>query len=58
MIAINGDADGYRRAFGSMERVATLDNAYSMPWERAPIYLCRDPKVDLNQLWPHTKVFR
>ena len=58
LIAINGDANGYRRGFGSVERVATFGNQYAMPHERGPIYLCRDPKVDLKQLWPQTKLYR
>jgi hypothetical protein len=58
LIAINGDANGYRRGFGSVERVATFGNQYAMPHEPGPIYLCRDPKVDLKQLWPQTKLYR
>jgi hypothetical protein len=58
LIAIKGDEGGYRRAFGSVQRVAMFGTKYSMPHERGPIYLCRDPKVDLNQIWPRTRLYR
>jgi hypothetical protein len=58
LIAIEGDEAGYRRAFGSAQRAATVGTEYSMPNEHGPIYLCRDPKVSMSGLWPLTKVYR
>jgi len=58
LIAINGDEQGYRRAFGDVQSVATFGTKYSMPHEHGPIYLCKDPKVDLKPLWPQTKQYR
>ena len=58
LIAINGDEQGYRRAFGNVQSVATFGTKYSMPHEHGPIYLCKDPKVDLKPLWPQTKLYR
>jgi hypothetical protein len=58
LIAINGDEAGYKRAFGSVERMTMVGTKYSMPDEHVPIFLCRDPKVSLEQLWPQTKIYR
>jgi hypothetical protein len=58
LIAIEGDEAAYRRAFGSVQRAATVGTEYSMPNEHGPIYLCRDPKVSMSGLWPRTKVYR
>jgi hypothetical protein len=58
LIAVNGGEAGYRRAFGSVERVAMVGTKYSMPDEHVPVFLCRDPKVSLSQIWPQTKIYR
>jgi hypothetical protein len=58
LIAINGEEDDYRRAFGSVERVAMVGTKYSIPHEHVPIFLCRDPKQPLSELWPRTKLYR
>ncbi|HXN86341.1 MAG TPA: glycosyltransferase family 39 protein [Candidatus Binataceae bacterium] len=58
LIAINGDQAKYQRAFGTVEQVATVGTKYSMPNEHVPVFLCRDPKVSLEQLWPQTKIYR
>jgi len=58
LIAINGDEAKYQRAFGIVARVAMVGTKYSMPGEHVPVFLCRDPKVSLEQLWPQTKIYR
>ncbi|MFZ0888529.1 MAG: glycosyltransferase family 39 protein [Candidatus Binataceae bacterium] len=55
LIAINGAAKDYRKAFGRVDRVATVGTKYSMPGEHVPVFICRDPKAPLNQFWPQTK---
>ncbi|HKN09307.1 MAG TPA: glycosyltransferase, partial [Pseudomonadota bacterium] len=57
LIAINGEEKNYRKAFGRVDRVATVGTKYSMPPEHVPVFICRDPKVPLNQLWPQTKLY-
>ena len=58
LIAIEGDEDGYRRAFGKVRSVAAFGTNYSIPHEHGPIYLCEDPKIDLKQAWSQTKLYR
>ncbi len=58
LIALAGDPNAYRRAFGEVKEVATFGTKYSMPNEHGAIYLCEDPKVDLRKLWPGTKQYR
>jgi hypothetical protein len=44
------------RAFGDVERKATVRCEYCMPDEaNRPVYLSRDPKASLQEIWPQTK---
>jgi hypothetical protein len=58
VIAINGKEESHRRAFGSVQQVAMVGTKYSMPGEHVPVFLCRDPKLPLDQLWATTKIYR
>jgi hypothetical protein len=58
VIAINGEENNYRRAFASVERVAMVGTKYSVPYEHVPIFVCRDPRRPLSELWPQTKIYR
>jgi hypothetical protein len=46
------DAGNY---YESVRVAATLDNPYSMPYERKPILLCRRRKKNLQTDWPEIK---
>ena len=58
VITIGGRESALRRIFGSVEQVATVGTKYSMPDEHVPVYLCRNPKFPINQLWPLAKLYR
>ena len=58
LIAINGEESNYRRDFGSVEKAAMLGTRYSIPHEHVPVFLCRDPKQPLSELWPHAKIYQ
>jgi Dolichyl-phosphate-mannose-protein mannosyltransferase len=56
VIVVGGDPDDLREIFGRFEQVATTDCGYCMPYENGmPIFLCREPRVDLRALWPTLK---
>jgi len=58
VIAIGGNEQRYRRLFGSVEQTATIRSRYVMPDENdLPVFVLRNPKLPLNQLWPQTKLY-
>jgi len=58
VIAIGGNEQQYRRLFGSVEQAATIRSRYAMPDENnLPVFVLRNPKLPLNQLWPLTKLY-
>ncbi|MGA7871453.1 MAG: glycosyltransferase family 39 protein [Candidatus Binatus sp.] len=58
VIAIGAGEPTLKRLFASVEQVATTGTKYSMPDEHVPVYLCRNPKLSLKQMWPLAKVYR
>jgi hypothetical protein len=43
-------------AFGKVEKEATIRCEYCMPDEdNLPVYVCRDPRTSLQELWPQVK---
>ncbi|HVA84291.1 MAG TPA: glycosyltransferase family 39 protein [Candidatus Binataceae bacterium] len=57
-ITIGVNEADLKQIFASLDRVATLDTQYSMPDEQVPIYICRNPRLPLAQMWPQTKLYR
>jgi hypothetical protein len=58
MIIVGGSAEDHARVFESVEHVATHSHPYVMPYENdLPIFICRNLKVPLRELWPQTKSF-
>jgi dolichyl-phosphate-mannose-protein mannosyltransferase len=58
LITVGSREEGLKRAFGRVEKVADVGTRYSMPDEHVPVFLCRDPKLPMSQLWELTKVYR
>jgi hypothetical protein len=57
VILVGERSDEFVQYFGRVQRVATTSNPYGMPIERAvPIYVCRQPKIPLANLWPRFKM--
>ncbi len=47
-----------RALFGSVEQAGTVDCGDCMPYENhQPIYVCRNPRMTLQQIWPKFKNF-
>jgi 4-amino-4-deoxy-L-arabinose transferase-like glycosyltransferase len=58
-IHVGGDAERWRRACGSLEIVDRTANAFAMPYENdRPIFICRDMRVPLANIWDRLKRFR
>jgi hypothetical protein len=44
--------------FAEIQQVATINHPYAMPDENnLPVFLCRAPKMTLQQAWPRLKVY-
>lgn len=58
MIIVGGRAEDHARGFASVELVGRHSHDYAMPFESdLPIFLCRNLKLPLAELWPSTKRF-
>lgn len=58
IVVLGGDEADNREVCGTLEKVAETDCGLCMPYEnRQPIWLCRNPRGDLRDLWPSLKRF-
>jgi hypothetical protein len=58
VISVGVPREKLERMFGQIEQVATISSLYAMPVEtNLPVYLCREPKAPLAQLWPLTRYY-
>ncbi|HPR62792.1 MAG TPA: glycosyltransferase family 39 protein [Thermoanaerobaculia bacterium] len=59
VIAMGGNEEGYRELFGSVELAAVSRCTYCMPYENnMPIYVLKDPKMSLQEIWPQAKHYQ
>ena len=57
VILVGERSDEFIHYFREVQLVATAQNPYGMPIEKAvPIYVCHDPKMPLSQLWPRFRM--
>jgi hypothetical protein len=57
-LMIGGNREEYKAIYEQVEVVARLHNKYARSHEaNLPIYLCRRPKMTLQQIWPRIKNF-
>jgi Dolichyl-phosphate-mannose-protein mannosyltransferase len=56
-LVLDADADDERELFGSVEDLGQVTSSpWAMPFERQThIYLCRDLKMSVRELWPRVK---
>jgi len=54
-IVLNDDRQTLETIFGRVELAAHFEHPYSMPYEHFDIWICRDPKVDFQELYPKIK---
>jgi len=58
LIVVGGNPDDYHAMYEDVQQAATVTCEYAMPFETdLPVYLCRRPKMTLQQAWPHLKKF-
>jgi hypothetical protein len=58
LIVVGGNAKDYQALYEDVEQAATITCEYAMPYETdLPVFLCRRPKMTLQQVWPHLKNF-
>jgi hypothetical protein len=56
VIMIGGKAEDHRKLFDEVEQTGTIVDEYALPWESdLPIWVCRKPRLSLQELWPRVK---
>jgi Dolichyl-phosphate-mannose-protein mannosyltransferase len=58
VIAVGMPLDALKPLFGQIDLAATINNEYAIPEENnLPVYICRKPKMTLQQAWPRLKFY-
>ena len=58
VIAVGADREDVAAAFEEVEEAAIVVSEYAMPYEtNMPVYIGREPKIPLRELWPKIKHF-
>ncbi len=58
VIAVGMPLDDLKSMFGQIDLAATINNDYAIPEENnLPVYICRKPKMTLQQAWPRLKFY-
>jgi Dolichyl-phosphate-mannose-protein mannosyltransferase len=58
VIAVGMPLDDLKPIFGQVDLAATIKNEYAIPEENnLPVYICRKPKMTLQQAWPRLKFY-
>ena len=58
ILHVGGDPERWRKFCASVDIVGTFGAPYTMPYENErPIFVCRGPKVPLDQAWPRFRDF-
>jgi len=58
VIAVGMPLEDLSVIFGEIDLAATINNEYAIPEENnLPVYLCRNPKMTLQQAWPRLKFY-
>jgi hypothetical protein len=53
---IDSSARELENYFSSVEYAGTFQCEYCMPYENnSPLFICRDPKSDLRDMWPQLR---
>ena len=58
VIAVGMPIEDLKPIFGEIDLAATIDYEYAIPEENnLPVYICRKPKMTLQQAWPRLKFY-
>jgi hypothetical protein len=55
VITLGASPQGLKRYFGDVKQVAYVRHPYAMPYENFAMFLCREPKRSLQEIWPELK---
>jgi 4-amino-4-deoxy-L-arabinose transferase-like glycosyltransferase len=56
LIVVGGPQRRYERMFRDVHQAETVRSLYAMPYENdLPIYVARDPRIDIQKLWPRLR---
>ena len=55
VIVTQGSAERLREVFASVEEAGRHSHPWGMAEENQPIFVCRNPRVSLDELWPQLK---
>ncbi len=58
MIVMADRRERLEQLFASVEKVARVDNPYSMPYEHFDVFYCQGLRGNLQDLWPRVKNWR
>jgi len=58
LITIGGNPDTWRKIFGDVRAAGQIVSPYAMPYEtNVTIWVCRQPKIPLGNIWPKFKSY-
>jgi Dolichyl-phosphate-mannose-protein mannosyltransferase len=58
VITVGMSEDELKPLFGDIQLAATIRNEYAIPEENnLPVYICRKPRISLQQAWPSLKFY-
>jgi Dolichyl-phosphate-mannose-protein mannosyltransferase len=58
VIAVGMDVHKLQLLFGDVQKAATIVDSDAIPDENnLPVYICRNPRIPLSQVWPSLKFF-
>jgi hypothetical protein len=58
VIAVGMPLDDLKATFDQIDQAATINYEYAIPEENnLPVYVCRKPKMTLQQAWPRLKFY-
>jgi len=52
---MQGHQEELEKWYASVEKVATVNHPYSMPYEHFDVFYCRNLKWPLKDVWPKVK---
>ena len=59
MIVVGGNAHDHGHAFAEVDSAAFHSNPYAMPYEtNLTIFVCRRPRLPMDELWTRVKSYR
>jgi hypothetical protein len=55
LIVMDDEKETLERYFARVEKGARVEHPYSMPYQHFDVWICREPKVSLREIWPNLR---